>query len=141
MKRQYVDLDFDNVAKVTNLPTPSAAGDASNKAYVDPPVDNTSSLVGTDVKDVWKRLYWPTTVQVAEYSAGDLVSVTFYKDNTSVLNSNRLAKSTLTYSAGRPVSEAVQFFSLVDGTTVLKTITRTFTYTGNDVTKIEQVVT
>jgi hypothetical protein len=40
-----VDLDFASNAKVIGLPTPTASGDAANKAYVD-------ALIGTDTYDV-----------------------------------------------------------------------------------------
>lgn len=34
-RKIFTDFDFQSVSKVTNLPTPSASGDAANKAYVD----------------------------------------------------------------------------------------------------------
>lgn len=34
-KKQKVDLDFESQSKAVNLPAPTAAGDAANKAYVD----------------------------------------------------------------------------------------------------------
>lgn len=38
-KQVLTDLDFNNVGKVINLPAPTAAGDATNKAYVDSAVE------------------------------------------------------------------------------------------------------
>lgn len=38
-KQVLTDLDFNNVGKITNLPAPTAAGDATNKAYVDSAVE------------------------------------------------------------------------------------------------------
>lgn len=34
-RKIFTDFDFQSVSKVTNLPAPSASGDAANKAYVD----------------------------------------------------------------------------------------------------------
>lgn len=37
--QQLIDLDFNSVAKAINLPTPTAAGDVANKAYVDAQIE------------------------------------------------------------------------------------------------------
>lgn len=34
-RKVFTDFDFQSVSKVTNLPSPTASGDAANKAYVD----------------------------------------------------------------------------------------------------------
>jgi hypothetical protein len=34
-KKIFTDFDFQSVSKITNLPAPTSAGDATNKAYVD----------------------------------------------------------------------------------------------------------
>ena len=44
-KKTLVDLDFQNVSKPINVPTPVDPGDAVNKAYVD-------SFIGTFAADV-----------------------------------------------------------------------------------------
>lgn len=38
-RRIYTDFDFQSTSRPTNLPSPSAAGDAANKAYVDSAVE------------------------------------------------------------------------------------------------------
>lgn len=38
-RQQLIDLDFASVAKATNLPAPTAAGDAATKAYVDSAIE------------------------------------------------------------------------------------------------------
>lgn len=43
--QQLSNLDFANVAKIVNLPAPTASGDAANKGYVD------SAIEGIDWKD------------------------------------------------------------------------------------------
>jgi hypothetical protein len=58
-KKIFVDFDFQSVSKVTNLPTPSASGDAAPKSYVD-------SLV--------EGLAWKDAARVATQSNLNLAS-------------------------------------------------------------------
>lgn len=141
-KKFYTDIDHDSTTRSVNVPTPVSAGDGPNKAYVDPPVDTTSALVGTDVKDVWKRLYWPTTSRLPVFAAnGTITSVTFFQGSTQN-TINRMAQVTLTYDANLdPATETTVLYSLTDGTTVLKTITKTFTFTAGVLANVTQVVT
>ncbi len=138
--KHYADLDFDNVGRPINVPTPTAAGHGVPKEYVDPPVDLTSTLVGDDVQEVWKRLAWPTTSQVPVIAAdGTITSITYYQGSTQT-TPNRMAVQAMTYDSNFfPATETLTFYSLTDGTTVLKTITRTYTFVAALPTNAEQV--
>lgn len=106
-----------------------------------PAIDNTSTLVGTDIGDAWNRIYNATLSQKPNFNGDGTINYIEYFATSSQVTSNRVAKSQMTYSSGYPATETVYLYSLTDGTTILKTITRTFTFSGDTLTKIEQAVT
>ena len=83
----------------------------------------------------------PDTVVAATRSSkptftGDLLtSLEFYNSLTQV-NANRIAKSDYTYS-GDQVSTQVNTYYDTDGVTVHSTENIAYTYTGDEITKIE----
>jgi hypothetical protein len=74
-KKLFTDLDFQSVSKVTNLPTPSASGDAASKSYVD-------SLV--------EGLAWKDSCRVATQSNLNLASPGATIDGISMASQDRI---------------------------------------------------
>ena len=74
-KKLFTDLDFQSVSKVTNLPTPSASGDAASKAYVD-------SLV--------EGLAWKDSCRVATQSNLNLASPGATIDGITMASQDRI---------------------------------------------------
>ena len=74
-KKLFTDLDFQSVSKVTNLPTPSASGDAASKAYVD-------SLV--------EGLAWKDSCRVATQSNLNLASSGATIDGITMASQDRI---------------------------------------------------
>jgi hypothetical protein len=74
-KKLFTDLDFQSVSKVTNLPTPSASGDAASKSYVD-------SLI--------EGLAWKDSCRVATQSNLNLASPGATIDGISMASQDRI---------------------------------------------------
>jgi len=74
-KKLFTDLDFQSVSKVTNLPTPSASGDAASKSYVD-------SLV--------EGLAWKDSCRVATQSSLNLASPGATIDGITMASQDRV---------------------------------------------------
>lgn len=93
-----------------------------------------NTLVGADLQDILNKLNRPSVSQKPTYLGnGDLDYITFYKNSTQTTE-NRIAAVLLTYTSGLPTSETWTLYSDTDGTTVLKTITLTNTFTSGDLT-------
>jgi hypothetical protein len=68
---------------------------------------------------------------------GDLVSsVSFYNSLTQI-DANRIAKIDLTYNASEFVTSQTVTYYEPDGTTVFKTESMTYSYSGDDSVKVE----
>ena len=74
-KKIFTDFDFQSVSKVTNLPTPSASGDAASKSYVD-------SLV--------EGLAWKDSCRVATQSNVNLASPGATIDGITMASQDRI---------------------------------------------------
>jgi len=85
---------------------------------------------------VLKETY-PTHSFKYGYSGDDISYEEFYITTTQI-TTNRAMRGDFTYSGDNITSEAWKIYD-TDGTTVLRTITLTHTYTGDDVTKTEAV--
>lgn len=103
-------------------------------------VNRDGSADDNDSNNVWNRLFWPTTSQAPIFALdGTLTSVTFYTGPIQIV-ANRMAKIELTYDIDlNPATETLTLYSLVNGTTILKTVTKTYTFTTGILTKVEQV--
>lgn len=71
--------------------------------------------------------------------SGDIDFVEFFSSATQIV-ANRIAKVTIGYTGFDPTSETWLIYDL-DGTTILKTILLTHTYSGSDLTQTVQVTT
>jgi len=94
----------------------------------------------TELQEVLNRLAWPTVSQASVFAGdGTLTSVTYYQ-NSSQITANRMAVISMTYDANlNPATETLTFYNLSDGTTVIKTVTKTYTFTNMILTNITQV--
>lgn len=99
---------------------------------------------GVGNSSAWRLLEpdnWPTTAQVPVFNPnGTIQSVTFYQD-TDYSISKRMAKVELAYDTNlNPTTETVTVYSLADGVTIIKTITRTYNFVNGILTGVSQVV-
>lgn len=84
----------------------------------------------------------PSLSQVPVFAAnGTITSVTFYIGATQT-TPYRIADVTYTYDVNlNPATEVANVYSFADGTTILSTVTKTFTFTSGVLTNITQVTT
>lgn len=72
---------------------------------------------------------------------GEVDTVTYYSSATQI-NANRIAQVQLSYDSNlNPITETWVYYDKTNGTTVLKTVTRTHTFTNNEYVKTETVTT
>lgn len=90
----------------------------------------------TDLSDL------PSLSQVPVFAAnGTITSITFYS-SASQITANRIADITYTYDVNLdPATEVSRVYSFADGTTILSTITKTFTFVSNILTNVTMVTT
>jgi hypothetical protein len=70
---------------------------------------------------------------------GTLTSLTYYQTENQI-TANRIAEVQMTYDDDlNPVTEVTQIFDLNDGTTVVKTITKTYTFEDGVLTNASEV--
>lgn len=102
---------------------------------------NNNTILGNNLQAFIDRAFENTESQKPTYNAdGTLNYLEVFSSSTQV-NANRTARIELTYTNGNPTTEVVKLYSLADGTTVLKTITRTHTWSNNVLTNSTQVTT
>lgn len=85
-----------------------------------------------------QSLYPDSTIAVT-YSSGDPSSISFFNSATQI-DANRIAKCDLVLSSGDPSTETWLIYD-TDGTTVLRTITYTYTVSSNVITGVARAVT
>lgn len=104
-------------------------------------VSTANTLVGDDLQDILNKMARPTVSQVPVYLGnGDIDLITFYKNSTQT-TPNRIAVMQLTYASGLPSTETWTIYSDTDGTTVLKTFARTYTWTSGNLTNVTSSTT
>lgn len=59
----------------------------------------------------------------------------------SQITANRIASIDITYSSNNPATEVLKIYSASDGTTVVRTITKTYTYSSNNLQTYTEVTT
>lgn len=79
------------------------------------------------------------TVAVTYTAGGDIDHVELFNSATQI-TANRIARIDITYSGVDPATEVLKVYG-TDGSTVLRTLTTTYTYTGVDITSAGQVTT
>lgn len=109
------------------------------------PVDNVATenaLVGDNVQDYFNLLSGPNFSHASTYLAnGEVDTITIYRTATQII-ANRVALVTIGYDGLlNPITETWQYFKPTDGTTIIKTVVLTHTFTGVDLTNTTTVTT
>jgi len=113
-----------------SIDTPNVELDSSN-----------NTLVGETIGEFLNRMYGKTVSEKLTYSGVDVDYVEYFS-TSSQITANRLAKVELTLDSELDLTtETIYLYSTDDGTTVLKTITRSMTYSDHNLTNTEQVTT
>jgi hypothetical protein len=96
-----------------------------------------SSAIGHSVQDFINQFAPSKDSMTVTYLAnGEINTITIYKDPTQT-TANRLAVVTMSYDADlNPISEVWQLYDHADGNILKKTLTRTYTFTGVDLTNV-----
>ena len=68
--------------------------------------------------------------------SGDLLTTIEFFNSLTQINANRISKSDFTYSSEQVITQVNTYYA-TDGVTVHQTETMSYTYTGDDLTKIE----
>jgi hypothetical protein len=75
------------------------------------------------------------------YNINELISTVEFYITSSQITANRKAKVDITYNVSQmPTTEVWSLYD-INGTTILRTITYTFTYTGDNITNVTEVTT
>jgi len=122
------------------MPGPYSAPVASSVPIEEGAEDNTG--VGETVQEWIDNIFGPDTSQKPTYLANqELDVVTFYKGAVQTVP-NRIADATITYDANLdPITEVWRLYDRSNGTTVIKTLTRTQTFVATDLTNSVLVTT
>lgn len=84
----------------------------------------------------------PDFSQKVTYNGDGTINFVEWFKGATQTTINRRAKNTLAYDANLfPLTETLVIYSPTDGTTILRTITLTNTYTGADLTSANEVTT
>lgn len=81
----------------------------------------------------------PLTTHKYTYSGNNLTVVEHF-NSASQITANRIKKTDISYSGNNPTTEVTVVYD-TDGTTVLRTTTWTYTFTGNNLTSASMVIT
>jgi hypothetical protein len=81
----------------------------------------------------------PLTTQKYTYSGNNLTVIEQYNSVTQI-TANRITRTDITYFGNNPTTEVTVVYD-TDGTTVLRTTTWTYTFTGNNLTFAQMVIT
>lgn len=81
----------------------------------------------------------PDGSQKITYSGNDITAVEFFT-TASQITANRIARVDMTYSGVNPATEAWKFYD-TDGTTTLRTVTLTYTFSGIDLINYVEATT
>lgn len=80
-----------------------------------------------------------TQTQLVEYTNGLPTTITLFRNATQT-TPNRYAMVVISYTDGTPTSETTTVYD-TDGTTVLKALTNSYTFSGIDLTNISEAIT
>lgn len=106
----------------------------------DDPERNT--IVGNNTQDILDSIYGPTESCSFSYNPDGTIDYVEYFSNATQVTANRIYRIDLTYNADlEPLTETHKHYSTDDGTTILKTITITYTWSSNVLTSKTQVTT
>jgi len=101
-----------------------------------------NTIVGNNLQAWVDRLYEESESELPSYNSDGTINYIEWYKSSSQTTANRTARVDLSYgSDGFPNSEQLKFYSLSDGETILKTITRTYFYTNGILINKYQVTT
>ena len=101
---------------------------------------NLSTIVGDRLNNVFDRLA-PKDGSVSFTFSGIFPStITAYSSNTQI-TANRLSQSTFVFSGILPSTITTEHYDSSDGTTVIRTVTETFTYSGGKISTVKVATT
>lgn len=99
-----------------------------------------NTIVGDDVQEYVDRFNEPSCAEAPSYNVNGTINYIEYFSSAVEITANRIFRVDLTYDADlQPLTEAWKAYSKADGTTVLKTVTRTYTWTAGQLTNKTQV--
>lgn len=101
-----------------------------------------NTLVGSTVQEYLDRTYEAAESQLPSYAADGTVTYLEYFSSSSQVTANRIFRIDLTYNEDlEPTTETVKIYSKTDGTSILKTITKTYTWSNSQLISKTQVTT
>lgn len=118
-------------------------GNTRKHPAYDVPFNDSASLntvIGTDVQEVFNRLFEPSESEKPTFAADGTITTLEKFSSATQVTANRTTRIEMTYNSDlNPTQELVKIYDLDDGTTILKTITKTYTWTSGVLTKVETV--
>jgi hypothetical protein len=100
----------------------------------------TNSAVGSQLQDFINRLFEESESQAPTYNVNGTINHIEIFTSPTQITANRTSRVDLTYDVDlQPLTEAWKFYSLSNGTTILKTVTITYTWTAGVLTNQTQV--
>lgn len=101
-----------------------------------------NTAVGSTVQEWIDRIYEESLSEKPTYNANGTISLVEFFTSASQVTANRSAQVSLTYDAQlQPATETWTFYSLTNGTTILKTVTIAYTFVAGQLTNKTQVTT
>lgn len=99
-----------------------------------------NSIVGSTVQEFIDRQWEASESEKPTYNADGTINYIEFFSTSSQVTANRTFKISLTYDANQqPLTETLLIYSKTDGTSVLKTVTKTYTWSGSVFTNKTQV--
>ena len=101
-----------------------------------------NTIVGKNLQAWIDRLYEESESEKPNYNSNGTINYVEFFSSSSQVTANRTFRIDMTYNASQePLTETLYIYSLLDGTTVLKTVTTTYTWASNVLTNKTQVTT
>ena len=108
-------------------------------------IDDSPSLntyIGENIQDILDRLYGATESTAVSYNADGTINYVTGYSTANQITANRIYRTDFTYDADLyPATESLKLYSLTDGTTILKTIVVTYTFSSGNLITTTQVTT
>lgn len=83
---------------------------------------------------------YPDASVKVTYTSNNPTLIEYFTTATQI-TANRIASVDITYSSNNPATEVLKIYSASNGTTIVRTITKTYTYSGNNLQTYTEVTT
>lgn len=83
---------------------------------------------------------YPDASVKVTYTSNNPTLIEYFTTSTQI-TTNRIASVDITYSSNNPATEVLKVYLASNGTTVVRTITKTYTYSGNNLQSYTEVTT